>query len=248
MYDLPTKPLRNDSQWRQAAPGLPMTPHPPRRPQRSSCRYVLLGTGGCLLLLVCILGSVLTGIAFLPSFTFHSAPQQPSYTPPYDEASTFGSTPKDTVYRVMGKPTLTPAFINLVLARNDSPASGKGQALYDYGVQYGVDPAYALAFFWQESHFGKLGVAQETHSLGNIRQRPDEPAYQGYRLYKTWEEGFEDWYRLIAQTYVQGWGLATVDQIIPTYAPRKDNNDEASYILTVKVAVDKWRTEISPKK
>jgi len=124
----------------------------------------------------------------------------------------------------------------------DSPAAGKGQALYDAGVKYGIDPVYALAFFMHESTFGEKGVATVTHSLGNIRARSGEPEYHGYRLYNTWEEGFEDWDRLIANQYVGQWRLTTLDQIIPIYAPSSDNNDVAVYIRAVEKAVDTWRS------
>lgn len=143
---------------------------------------------------------------------------------------------------VVGSPTISANFINRVLTHYNSPATGKGQALYDYGVKYDIDPAYALAFFLQESTFGTQGVARVTHSLGNIRASAGSPQIDGYRYYRTWEEGFEDWYKLISQQYVEQWGLSTVDQIIPVYAPASDNNDEAAYIQTIKSAVDTWRS------
>ncbi len=145
-------------------------------------------------------------------------------------------------YSVVGPPTITTTQINHILERYHSPASGKGEALYDYGKQFGIDPAYALAFFMHESTFGTQGMAVHTHSLGNIRALAGQPAYHGYRYYATWELGFEDWYRLISQQYVSQWGLSTVDQIIPVYAPADDNNDEAAYIQSVKNAVDTWRS------
>ena len=113
--------------------------------------------------------------------------------------------------------------------------------LYDDGVKYNIDPAFALAFFMQESTFGTQGVAQVTHSLGNIRATAGYPNYDGYRLYHSWEDGFTDWYRLIANLYIGQLGLSTVDQIIPVYAPNSDNNDESVYIQNVKSAVDTWR-------
>jgi len=145
-------------------------------------------------------------------------------------------------YTVVGKPSISAEFINRVLAWYDSPAVGKGQALYDDGVKYGIDPVYALAFFMHESRFGTTGVATVTHSLGNIRATAGHARYQGYRMYRTWEEGFEDWYRLIAKLYVAQWGLSTIDQIVPTYAPSSDNNDVTAYIGAVKQAVDTWRS------
>ena len=145
-------------------------------------------------------------------------------------------------YAVVGKPSISAEFINRVLALYDSPATGKGQALYDDGVKYGIDPVYALAFFMHESRFGTTGVATVTHSLGNIRATTGHAQYEGYRMYRTWEEGFADWYRLIAKLYVMQWGLSTVDQIVPVYAPGSDNNDVAAYIAAVKKAVDAWRS------
>ncbi len=145
-------------------------------------------------------------------------------------------------YTVVGKPSISAEFINRVLAWYDSPAAGKGQVLYDDGVKYGIDPVYALAFFMHESRFGTTGVATVTHSLGNIRATTGHAQYQGYRMYRTWEEGFGDWYRLIAKLYVAQWGLSTLDQIVPVYAPGSDNNDVAAYIAAVKQAVDTWRS------
>jgi hypothetical protein len=147
-------------------------------------------------------------------------------------------------YRVTGKPSIDAAFINNVLKHYHSPASLAGEALYDQGVKYGIDPAYALAFFMEESTFGTKGVARMTHSLGNIRATPGYRSYHGYRSYNSWTEGSEDWYRLIAQLYVKRWGLITVDQIIPVYAPSRDHNSPTSYIHNVKRAVARWRSGI----
>ena len=52
---------------------------------------------------------------------------------------------------------------------------------------------------------------------------------------------FADWYKLIKELYVDGWGKRTVAQIIPTYAPSGDNNDPASYIASVTGLVDSWQ-------
>ena len=114
--------------------------------------------------------------------------------------------------------------------------------MYDQGLKYGIDPAYALAFFMEESTFGTRGIARVTHSLGNIRATPGYRSYHGYRSYNTWTEGIDDWYRLIDQLYIKRWGLTTVDQIIPIYAPYRDHNNEAAYIHNVKQAVDTWRS------
>ncbi|HEX5501858.1 MAG TPA: glucosaminidase domain-containing protein [Thermomicrobiales bacterium] len=142
---------------------------------------------------------------------------------------------------VMGPPSLQPEQIRAILASYDSPAVDDARAFYDLGVRYGIDPAYGLAFFVVESRAGTRGVARTTHNIGNIRARPGEPAYQGYRLYASWHEGIEDWYRLIADTYVKEWRLTTVDTILPVYAPHWDNNDPGAYAHSVKMLVAGWR-------
>ncbi len=144
-------------------------------------------------------------------------------------------------YSVLGTPTVSAAFMNQVLAANHSPAAGKGQALFDYGVQYGVDPVYALAFFMHESSFGTTGIAQYTLSLGNLRCIPIYSCYDGFSSFPTWEAGFEAWYQLIRNVYVDTWHLVTIEQIIPTYAPSSDHNNVGAYINAIESAVDSWR-------
>ena len=60
----------------------------------------------------------------------------------------------------------------------------------------------------------------------------------------SWEDGFDQYYRLIRNLYVAQWGLVTVDQIIPTYAPNSDGNNEKQYIATLKYEIDAWRAGI----
>ena len=146
-------------------------------------------------------------------------------------------------YAVVHTPTITASFINRVLAANNSPAQGTGQAMYDYGVQYGIDPVYALAFFRHESSFGKNGIATANKSLGNIRCSTSSTTYtchNGFRRYATWAAGYEDWYKLIRHSYVDQQNLRTIEQIVPVYAPASEN-DVAAYISSVEQAVDAWR-------
>jgi hypothetical protein len=143
---------------------------------------------------------------------------------------------------VEGPPTISAAFIDSVLAHAGSPAKGTGQALYQDALQYGIDDAYALAFFQHESTFGTTGVATVTLSLGNIRCTPGYQCIEGYRAYQSWQEGYEDWYKLIRNLYIDKWGLRTVQAIIPVYAPASDHNDVPGYIAAVENAVKVWRT------
>jgi hypothetical protein len=151
-------------------------------------------------------------------------------------------------YSVLGQPTISADFINHVLSAYNSPAAGKGQALYDLGKQYGIDPAFALAFFQHESTFGTQGEARTTHSLGNLRCIPDHPCVDqdrgGYAQMSSWEDGFKTWYALIRNYYVGQRGFDTIDKIIPTYAPNADNNNEQGYIKALKHSIDTWHAGI----
>jgi hypothetical protein len=144
-------------------------------------------------------------------------------------------------YELLGPPSVSVGTIEAVLKQYGSEAAGRGQALYDLGVRYGINPAYALAFFVHESACGTKGVARFTHSIGNIRWTPGYDNYEGYRSYATWEQGIEDWYKLITDLYINGWGLRTVEDIVPVYAPYGDSNDPPSYIADVQSLVDAWR-------
>lgn len=144
--------------------------------------------------------------------------------------------------RVVGRPTVSVELIKKVLQVYRSPAMDEGQVLYDGGVKYGIDPVYALAFFQHESGFGRQGIAVTTHSLGNIRCTTGYVCVGGFRKYGSFGEGFVDWYRLISEQYVKQWHLATVEQIVPRYAPRADHNDPQGYIQAVNYAVKTWRS------
>jgi hypothetical protein len=148
--------------------------------------------------------------------------------------------PQSGPYVVLGNPSINVDFINQVLRTYKSPAAGKGQALYDLGIQYGIDPAFALAFFMHESSFGTKGEATKSLSLGNLRCIPNFRCEDNFAQFDSWEDGFKAWYQLIRNLYIAKWGLTTVDQIIPRYAPQADNNNEAAYIGALKHALDTW--------
>ncbi len=138
-------------------------------------------------------------------------------------------------------PSIDAAMIRQVLQKYNSPAIGASDAMYNLGVEYGIDPAFCLAFFINESTAGTAGVARTTKSVGNIRTTAGYADYQGYRKYDSWEQGIEDWYRLIRDLYIGQWNLTTVDQIIPVYAPTFDSNNPDHYVSTVKTLVSTWR-------
>lgn len=152
-------------------------------------------------------------------------------------------------HTVIGKPSLSAAFVDRVLSAYHSPAIGLGRALYTLSERYDIDDAYALGFFLHESSAGKTGWAAVNRSIGNIRCSWGYTCQGGYRSYSTWQAGAEDWYRLILYGYVQGQVTIpivghvcrTVAQIIPVYAPSSDGNDVHAYITAVEHVVDTWR-------
>ncbi len=152
-----------------------------------------------------------------------------------------GRAPASGDHDLRRAPSIDAPTIRRVLQSYGSPAAGAADAMYELGARYGIDPAYCLAFFIHESTAGTAGVARVTKSVGNIRTTPGYRDYQGYRQYDTWEQGIDDWYRLIHDLYIGEWGLTTVDAIVPVYAPTSDGNNPSGYIATVKKLVNGWR-------
>jgi hypothetical protein len=150
---------------------------------------------------------------------------------------------------VVGPPTVSAADVDAILAQYGSPAAGTGQAWVNLGIQYQIDPAYAVAFFIHESSAGTnpawAGIKPDgslTHNVGNIICAGYPTCFNRFRDYPNWETGIEDWYKLIAVEYINGRGAHTVEQIIPIYAPSFENN-VPQYVAAVNNLVRSWRTE-----
>jgi hypothetical protein len=188
--------------------------------------------------------TIVTAPGPAPVRAVRQSPHTPASAAPIPAAAALPPSPlRPTGYDVRGAPTISVGQINQVLGDYGSPMAGMGQAIYDLGVKYGIDPAYCLAFFVHESAAGTRGEAVSTHSVGNIRAVAGAPSRDGYRYYDTWQQGAEDWYRLISKLYINGWSLTTVDKIIPVYAPSGDNNDPTAYIDDVEQLVTAWRAQ-----
>lgn len=150
-------------------------------------------------------------------------------------------------HSVLGPPSISAQQIDRILMEWQSPAAGTGATWVELGIRYGIDPAYALAFFIHESGAGtapgwagRKPDGSTTHNVGNIICAGYRTCYGRFRDYASWEEGIEDWYRLIAVEYVQWRGLHTVEEIVPIYAPAIENNVPA-YVDTVNRLVAEWR-------
>jgi hypothetical protein len=137
-------------------------------------------------------------------------------------------------HSVLGRPTLSAAFMDRVLVAAHSPAAGTGQDFYRLSIQYGIDDVWPLSFFHHESDYGKTGEARVTYSIGNSRCITTRPCIDqdrgGYAQMWSWRDGVVQWYTLISTLYIKQWGRSTIEQIIPKYAPQSDGNDEQGYI------------------
>ncbi len=150
-------------------------------------------------------------------------------------------------HRLRVAPSLSPAQIDQILRSYGSPAAGTGEIWYRLGVEYNIDPAYAVAFFIHESSAGtnpnwagRKPDGSTTHNVGNIICAGYPTCYGRFRDYPNWETGIADWYRLIDVEYIRGRGLQTVAEVIPIYAPAFEN-DVQGYINVVTSLVDRWR-------
>ncbi len=152
-------------------------------------------------------------------------------------------------YQLQGGSSLSAQQVDSILASYNSPAAGTGQTWVELGRRYNIDPAYPLAFFIHESTAGthpnwagQKSDGTTTHNIGNIICAGYPSCYGRFRDYGSWEEGIEDWYRLIDDEYIEGRGITTLDEIIPIYAPSIEN-DVGGYTNVVKQLVDSWRMQ-----
>lgn len=152
------------------------------------------------------------------------------------------SAPAQFAQSVVGSPSLSASQIDKILCNAGSPACGTGTDLYTLGVQSNVDPAFALAVFWNESNFGKAGEAAYSHSLGNLRCIPNAACVHGYAWFNSWQDSYRAFYALISGPIYAGAGLTTPESILPVYAPSGDNNDPQHYAQVVESAMSLWRS------
>ncbi|HEY9787317.1 MAG TPA: C39 family peptidase [Candidatus Obscuribacterales bacterium] len=145
---------------------------------------------------------------------------------------------------IAGPPTISAAQINDILAEAGSPVAGQGEQIYSMCVKAGIDPAIALGFFFAESSAGTDGLAVQTKSWGNIR----DPKTGGFVSYPSFLDGLQDWLDLMNDLYLApeskgGFGVSTVDEAIPIYAPSSDGNNPSQYIETMRSRVAGWRQD-----
>jgi len=154
--------------------------------------------------------------------------------------------PSGDTAKLMGK--LTPEKIESILADRGSPLAGKniGEFVLQMEAKYGVPAAQFLAQATMESGLGKEGYTQgEHHNIGNLRPGSswDGPTVSGssgsFRSYGSWEEGIEDYFKLLSGPLYAGKSL---QEQIYTYAPPVEN-DSNHYLDTVKQLISGWTGE-----
>lgn len=150
--------------------------------------------------------------------------------------------PFDARYNPVAAPTIPFQIFQQVLAQGNSPALPEAAAMYDVCLRERCDPALALAFFDTESSLGTRGVAVQTKSLGNIRCKNNfcvsTDGNGAFQRYSSWTEGMEAWAVLLRDTYLAKWKLATIEEIVPRYAPGEQS---INYVNSVKAKVDNLR-------
>lgn len=99
---------------------------------------------------------------------------------------------------VFGKPTLSAAQMNTILAKVNSPAAGTGQALYDGSVKSGVNDLFALGVFNAQSKYGTLGVAVNLKSLADFKDGNGQ-----FISYQSWQASYADFYARVAKSAEQ---------------------------------------------
>jgi len=159
-------------------------------------------------------------------------------------------------HTMRGTMSATAEEIDAVLAAAHSPAAGTGKAFVKFGQYYNLDPLYALAFFKHESWFGThpkwvgwMGDGRSTKNIGNIRyfaapdpeRQPQFTGFNGFRAYRSWEDGIEDWFKILAFDSHYA-GLHTAEAVLPIYAPTSEN-DTGAYVKDVIQFVENWRTQ-----
>lgn len=163
-----------------------------------------------------------------------------------------GQTPAaDDTRMKNGGMTLTTEQAEAILKEYGSPAQGYGYAFVQGSQRTGIDNAWVMAMFIQESTAGKNGVAAHTLSSGNIKC-VENPCYGEWQAYSDWAAGINAHFDLLNE-YVETAKYGNpphhhkdIIDVLKTWAPADDSNnqninDPNSYPNTVLSAVRSWR-------
>jgi len=141
---------------------------------------------------------------------------------------------------IVGAPSVTPAVVDAVLAREGSPLAGQGGYICLEGRHAGIDPVFLLAVVAQVDVPNPLPDA--THNVGHVLAAAGQPAASGFRVYPSWRAGVAGWYELMRTLYVGRWGLRTLDAVWPVYAPGSREQVEGQ-LGALEAMVTAWRAQ-----
>ncbi len=219
------------------------TPTPFKAPRRGLAlparwRGMRLGIFAAILCLALLGTGVVEGLA-PNTFQFGGellglVPAPPTPTP----------TPKKPPFDSIAQPpTISIVEVGRILQSVNSPILPYAGDVYAYGVQYGIDPAFALAFWMKESREASDGsVAAVDHNPGYTEGLASDARCGRWACWATWPEGIAGWYQYMRVFFIEGRGLTTVESILPIYAPSSENNT-SGYIAFVLNEVAAWRAE-----
>lgn len=159
--------------------------------------------------------------------------------------STVGALTQSGV-QVRTVPTISLDEVRSVLCGNGSPACSEADTLYNTGVAKTINPAFILAIFKHESHYGETGVARTTNNPGNIKCLAHDALYAGLSFwcdgiwthFANWHDGIVALYRLFSGPMYAG--LNTVEAIIGKASPPSENATSA-YIADVEQSMAQWQ-------
>lgn len=161
----------------------------------------------------------------------------------FEEAGKVAEPASPDTAALIGK--LSEQKIEDIFKERNSPLAGQGLGKFVLQMEkkYGVPAAQFLAMGTMESQLGGVGFTQgEHHNIGNIRPGSswEGPTVTGgsgsYRSYGNWQEGIEDYFKLLSGPLYKG---KTLQEQIFTYAPPSEN-DSSGYVDTVNSLINGW--------
>lgn len=113
-----------------------------------------------------------------------------------------------------------------ILEEAGSPILRENRDLYAMILNWGIDPAVALAFV-ADTKYGTDGIRSPARNWGCVVHPFDKMRANGFfytpngtiASYSSWEAGLEDWCERIARRYRDTMGLDTLEAILPVYQP-----------------------------
>jgi hypothetical protein len=94
-------------------------------------------------------------------------------------------------------PRITSERFTAILEMAQSPLAPEASEAYKILVSYGIDPAWALAYWQDLNDYGKRGNASLTRNVGHVPStRGDGHGYYFYAglvAYRTWIDGVLEW-------------------------------------------------------